>query len=192
MAAILALEKFCVMPDETDHGVRFIHEPEGTRRLRFEERLLEHLPRLRRFAHALARNAADADDLLQASVERALLRRDQWEPGTRLDSWMYRLMRNLWIDTVRAETRRGETFVPPEAGDGIGTAGNQEAVVELGKVGAALRRLPPEQREAVALVVVEGFAYKEAAEILDIPMGTLTSRLVRGREALMARLGEAA
>lgn len=158
----------------------------------FEEQLLDHLPRLRRFAHALARNGADADDLLQASVERALLRRDQWEPATRLDSWMYRLMRNLWIDTVRAETRRGETFVAPDAGEAIGATGNQEAVVELGKVGAALRRLPPEQRAAVALVVVEGFAYKEAAEILGIPMGTLTSRLVRGREALMARLGEAA
>ncbi|MFL9839787.1 sigma-70 family RNA polymerase sigma factor [Sphingomonas sp. ST-64] len=160
--------------------------------MRFEEQLLDHLPRLRRFAHALARNGADADDLLQASVERALLRRDQLEPGTRLDSWMCRLMRNLWIDTVRAETRRGETFVAPDLGEAIGAAGNQEAVVELGKVGAALRRLPPEQREAVALVVVEGFAYKEAAEILGIPMGTLTSRLVRGREALMARLGEAA
>ena len=160
--------------------------------MRFEEQLLDYLPRLRRFAHALARNGADADDLLQASVERALLRRDQWEPDTRLDSWMYRLMRNLWIDTVRAETRRGESFVAPDAGEAIGASGNQEATVELGKVGAALRRLPPEQREAVALVVIEGFAYKEAAEILGIPMGTLTSRLVRGREALMARLGEAA
>lgn len=160
--------------------------------MRFEEQLLEHLPRLRRFAHALARNGADADDLLQASVERALLRQHQWEPGTRMDSWMYRLMRNLWIDTSRAETRRSETFVPPDAGEAIGTMGNQEAVVELGKVGAALRRLPPEQREAVALVVIEGFAYKEAAEILEIPMGTLTSRLVRGREALMGWLGEAA
>ena len=160
--------------------------------MRFEEQLLGHLPRLRRFAHALARNAADADDLLQAAVERALVRRDQWQPGTRLDSWMYRLMRNLWIDTVRADTRRGETFVPPDAGEALGMSGGQEEAVELGKVGAAMRSLPPEQREAVALVVIEGFAYKEAAEILDIPMGTLTSRLVRGRGALMARLGEAA
>lgn len=158
----------------------------------FEDELLGHLPRLRRFAHALARSAADADDLLQASVERALVRRGQWEPGTRLDSWMYRLMRNLWIDTVRADTRRGETFVAPEAGEAIGAAGGQEMAVELGKVAQAMRTLPPEQREAVALVVIEGFAYKEAAEILDIPMGTLTSRLVRGREALMTRLGEAA
>lgn len=160
--------------------------------MRFENELLLHLPRLRRFAHALARSAADADDLLQASVERALLKRDQWIPGTRLDSWMYRLMRNLWIDTVRAETRRGETFVAPQAGESVGADGGQEMTVELGKVAQAMRALPPDQREAVALVVIEGFAYKEAAAILEIPMGTLTSRLVRGREALMARLGEAA
>lgn len=158
----------------------------------FEDELLAYLPRLRRFAHALARSAADADDLLQASVERALLKRGQWEPGTRLDSWMYRLMRNLWIDIVRAETRRGETFIAPEAGDSIGVPGGQEMAVELGKVAQAMRTLPLEQREAVALVVIEGFAYKEAAEILAIPMGTLTSRLVRGREALIMRLGEAA
>lgn len=158
----------------------------------FEDELLAYLPRLRRFAHALARSAADAEDLLQASVERALLKRGQWEPGTRLDSWMYRLMRNLWIDIVRAETRRGETFIAPEAGDSIGVPGGQEMAVELGKVAQAMRTLPLEQREAVALVVIEGFAYKEAAEILAIPMGTLTSRLVRGREALMMRLGEAA
>ena len=160
--------------------------------MRFEEQLLDLLPRLRRFAHALTRSPADADDLLQAAAERALLRRDQWQPGTRLDSWMYRLMRNLWIDTVRAETRRGETFVPPEQGDGVGAAATQEITVELDMVGRAMGTLPPEQREAVALVVIEGFAYKEAAEILDIPIGTLTSRLVRGREALMTRLGEAA
>lgn len=160
--------------------------------MRFEDELLGHLPRLRRFAHSLARNGADADDLLQAAVERALNKRDQWEPGTRLDSWMYRLMRNLWIDTVRADTRRGETFFDPDAGAAIGADGGQEMAVELGNVGTAMQSLPPEQREAVALVVIEGYAYREAAEILDIPMGTLTSRLVRGREALMARLGEAA
>lgn len=160
--------------------------------VRFEDELLTLIPRLRRFAHALARNAADADDLLQASVERALLRRDQWQPGTRLDSWMYRIMRNLWIDTARSTQRRAETFVPPDEGEQVGIAGEQEAAVELRNVMRAMQTLPPEQREAVALVVVEGFAYKEAAEILDVPMGTLTSRLVRGREALMTRLGEAA
>jgi RNA polymerase sigma-70 factor (ECF subfamily) len=160
----------------------------------FENELVALLPRLRRFAHSLARSAADADDLCQAAIERALKARDQWLPGTRLDSWMYRIMRNAWIDTTRARSRYGETFVDEEAGAAVGDDGDRaiEAAVELGNVGRAMRKLPPEQREAVALVLIEGLAYKEAAAILDIPMGTLTSRLVRGREALMATLGESA
>lgn len=160
--------------------------------VRFAEELLDYVPRLRRFAHALARNPADADDLLQAAIERALARADQWQPGTRLDSWVYRIMRNLWIDTTRSSRRRAETFVAAEEGDHVGRTGDQEAVVELGNVARAMQALPPEQREAVALVVIEGFAYKEAAAILDVPIGTLTSRLIRGREALMMQLGEAA
>ncbi|KQM23670.1 MULTISPECIES: RNA polymerase sigma factor [unclassified Sphingomonas] len=160
--------------------------------MRFENELLTHLPLLRRVAHALARNPADADDLLQAAVERALTRRDQWQAGTRLDAWAIRILRNLWIDTVRAQARRRETFVPPEAGDAVGRQGEQEMTVEMHNIGRAMGKLPPEQREVIALVMVEGFAYREAAEILDIPIGTLTSRLVRGREALLGHLGEAA
>ena len=160
----------------------------------FEEELLQLLPRLRRFARALSRDAADADDLCQAGIEKALRARGQWEPGTRLDSWMYRILRNTWIDTGRARSRAAETFVPEAAGIDIGDDGARaiESRVELNEVAAAMRLLPDEQREAVALVLVEGLAYKEAAAILDIPMGTLTSRLVRGRQALQARLGEAA
>ena len=160
----------------------------------FEEDLLALLPRLRRFARALAGSPADADDLCQAAVEKALVAQGQWQAGTRLDSWMYRIMRNCWIDTTRARTRAGQTFVPEAAGLAVGDDGaaHVEAHVALGEVGAAMRLLPDDQREAVALVLIEGLAYKEAAAILDVPMGTLTSRLVRGRQALMARLGEAA
>lgn len=160
----------------------------------FESELLALLPRLRRFAASLSRNAADADDLCQAAVERALKARHSWEEGTRLDSWMYRIMRNLWIDEARARQRRAKTFVPEEEGVHVGDAGNlhMEAVAQLSDVERAMARLPDEQREVISLVLVEGFAYREAAEILDIPMGTLTSRLVRGRNALMAELGEAA
>lgn len=160
----------------------------------FEEELLTLLPRLRRFAASLSRNAADGDDLCQAALERALKSRHLWEEGTRLDSWMYRIMRNIWIDEARARQRRGKTFVEEEEGSHVGDRSHQqmEAVVELSSVGRALSRLPDEQREVIALVLVEGLAYKEAAEILDIPIGTLTSRLVRGRSALLAELGEAA
>ena len=154
--------------------------------------MLALLPRLRRFARSLARDAADADDLCQITIEKALLARSSWQAGTRLDSWMYRIMRNAWIDTTRSRARAAETFVDAEAGAGIGEAGGAEARVALNEVEAAMRTLPDEQREAVALVLVEGLAYREAAEVLDIPMGTLTSRLVRGRQALMTLLGEAA
>ena len=149
------------------------------------------LPRLRRFAMGLARNPADGDDLCQATIERALVKREQWQPGTRLDSWMMTMMRNIWIDETRSRSRRGETFVAEEAGLGVGSEGGQEAAVGLSDIDRALRTLPDEQREAVLLVMVEGYSYKEAAEIVDCPVGTLNSRLVRGRDALLAKLGEA-
>jgi RNA polymerase sigma-70 factor (ECF subfamily) len=160
----------------------------------FESDLLAILPRLRRFAASLSRDRADGDDLCQAALEKALRARDQWQPGTRLDSWMYRIMRNLWIDEGRSRQRAARTFAPEEAGENIGHAGDRdvEAHVMLSDVDRAMGALPDEQREAIALVLVEGLSYKEAAEILEIPMGTLTSRLVRGRGALIELLGEAA
>jgi RNA polymerase sigma-70 factor (ECF subfamily) len=149
---------------------------------------------LRRFARGLARHASDADDLCQAAIERALKSRDQWQQGTRLDSWMYRITRNLWIDERRAAGRRGvqtpiDDKVVQIAGDG---AAEVEAGALRGDVDGAMARLPDEQREVVMLILVEGYAYREAADILEVPIGTVTSRLARGRETLMFYLGEAA
>lgn len=154
--------------------------------------MLALLPRLRRFAIGLAGHPADGDDLCQMTIERALARRDQWQEGTRLDSWMYRIMRNIWIDENRARKRRSETFVQEEAGLAVGGDGGQEAMVALGDVDRAMAQLPDEQREAVLLVMVEGYSYKEAAEVVGCPVGTLNSRLVRGRDALMELLGDEA
>ncbi|MEO5598902.1 MAG: RNA polymerase sigma factor [Novosphingobium sp.] len=147
---------------------------------------------MRRFAWGLARDGADGDDLCQATIERALKASHQWEEGSRLDAWVYRIMRNLWIDETRSRQRRSQTFAPEAEGEHVGFAGDAaiEAAVELGNVGRAMARLPEQQREAVLLVMVEGFGYKEAAEIIGCPIGTLTSRLLRGREALMRELGE--
>jgi RNA polymerase sigma-70 factor (ECF subfamily) len=179
--------------DETHEAIRFIHERLILAEIdEFADAVTALLPRLRRFARGLARDVADADDLCQAAVERALISRGQWQAGTRLDSWMYRIMRNLWIDEARARTRRGQTFVDEEAGLSVGGDGGQEARVELSNIDRALATLPDEQREAVLLVMVEGYKYAEAAEIVGCPIGTLTSRLLRGRDALMAQLGEAA
>lgn len=158
----------------------------------FENEVLNLLPRLRRFAAALTGHAADGDDLCQMTIERALNSRDKWQDGTRLDSWMYRIMRNLWIDETRSRSRRCQTFVAEEAGMAVGSDGAQEATVELSHVDRAIQQLPEEQREAVLLVLVEGYAYKEAAAIVGCPVGTLNSRLVRGRDALMALLEDTA
>ena len=159
----------------------------------FERELLTLVPRLRRFARALARDAADADDLTQVALERALKARDQWQVGTRLDAWMMRIMRNCWIDEARRRARSAQTFAPEEAGERIGGDDHEriERRLELQDVDRAMRSLPDEQREVIALVLVEGLAYREAAELLEIPIGTLTSRLTRGRQAL-ARMLEAA
>ena len=159
----------------------------------FEREIVELLPRLRRLGRVLARAPADADDLVQLTVERALARRAQWRAGTRLDSWMFRIMKNAWIDESRARARRGDVFAPEEEGARAGADGAaaMEARLAAREVESAMARLPPDQRIAVALVLVEGLSYEEAAEVLEIPPGTLTSRLVRGRTALMAQIGEA-
>jgi RNA polymerase sigma factor (sigma-70 family) len=160
--------------------------------LSFEDQLGALLPRLRRFAHALSRNPADADDLTQAAIERALLSKAQWQAGTRLDSWCYRIMRNLWIDTVRARSRKEKVEAPPEEAETVGEDPRQamDAAVDLRRIMAAMERLPDEQREIVALILIEGFGYREVSEMLDLPIGTVSSRLVRGRTALLAIVGE--
>ena len=157
----------------------------------FESELAALLPRLRRFAHGLSRNPADADDLTQLTVERALRSQGQWQAGTRLDSWSYTIMRNLWIDTVRSRSRRERFEAPPEEAESIGEDPREtiDASIELQRAMAAMERLPDEQREVVTLILVEGFGYREVAEMLDLPIGTVSSRLVRGRTALLEMLG---
>jgi RNA polymerase sigma factor (sigma-70 family) len=157
----------------------------------FESELTQLLPRLRRFAHTLSRNGADADDLTQASIERALRSREQWQAGTRLDSWLYRIMRNLWIDTVRARGRREKHEAPEDAAKEVGEDPREamHASMELMRAMSAMDRLPDEQREVVALILVEGFGYREVSEMLDLPIGTVSSRLVRGRTTLLEMLG---
>ena len=158
----------------------------------FEDQLAALLPRLRRFAHALSRNTADADDLTQMTVERALRSKQQWQPGTRLDSWLYKIMRNLWIDTVRARGRREKVEAPVDGAMALGHDPRDgiEASIDLQRVMAAMGQLPDEQREVVALILIEGFGYRETAEMLGLPIGTVSSRLVRGRTALLAIVGE--
>ena len=157
----------------------------------FAEQLGAMLPRLRRFAFSLSRSPADADDLAAQAVERALRSRSQFTPGSRLDSWLFRITRNLWIDEARSRQRKAVWEAPPEEGErqGFDGAAAIEQSAELATVMTAMSALPDEQREVVSLIMIEGLGYREAAELLGLPIGTVSSRLVRGRNALLASLG---
>ena len=156
---------------------------------RFSDQLIAALPRLRRFARGLTGSTVEADDLVQAACERALARRHQFEEGTRFDSWMFRIVQTIWIDQIRARTVRKE-----ESETGEARLGSDEAVcrvearLALGEVRRAVDRLPPDQRAALLLVTVEGLSYREAAEVAQVPVGTIMSRLARARLALQAQL----
>lgn len=156
----------------------------------FRTALVTLLPRLRRFAWALSRNGADADDLLQATIEKGLAKQNHWQAGTRLDSWMYRIMRNIWIDETRRRARRQEASGPQAEAERIADplVAEPETRLQALSVESAVAALPPEQREVVALVLIDGMAYRDACAVLGIPIGTLTSRLSRARAALASRL----
>jgi RNA polymerase sigma factor (sigma-70 family) len=158
----------------------------------FEDGLQATLPRLRRFAHGLTANHADADDLTQITIERALRACDRWQEGTSLDAWLFRIMRNGWIDAIRSRKRAALVLAPEEEGERVGhdPTAQMDARIDLARIMQAMEQLPPEQREIVALVLIEGFGYRETAELLDLPIGTVSSRLVRGRKALLALVKE--
>lgn len=151
-----------------------------------QSRIVKLLPRLRRFAFALTGDKDRADDLVQDACERALSRLDQWQPGTKLDSWMYRITQNIWVDQHRARRVRREQGTLDEIENLAGSDGRSitESRLTLAAVQDGIARLPAEQQVLVAMVCVEGISYKEAASILDIPIGTVMSRLARARRAL--------
>lgn len=153
--------------------------------------MLAFLPRLRRFAYGLTGSVHDGDDLLQATCERAIRHIGQWQPGTRLDSWMYRIARNLHLNDLRAKGVRGQHLAsidPVEHGtvDGVRAA---EAQMTYEAVRGFVDRLPEEQKTILLLITVEGLSYREVSEMLELPIGTVTSRLARARLALKAFVG---
>jgi RNA polymerase sigma-70 factor (ECF subfamily) len=144
------------------------------------------LPRLRRFAYSLTRNADQGDDLAQETCVRALSRIDQWQPGTSLDSWMFRIAQNLWLDQLRSAKTRGTSVDIDDVGDISGPDGRDvvDSRLTMKDVAAGMATLAPEQQVLVALVCIDGHSYKEAAEVLDLPIGTVMSRLARARRTL--------
>ena len=148
------------------------------------EEIVAIVPRLRRFCHVLTRSVDAGDDLAQSTIERALSRIDQWQAGTRLDSWMFRIAKNLSIDEARARARRGVKVDVEALDNAIGDDGRRivEDRSDLVRVRQAIAALPDDQRALVALVIIDGQSYKEAAAIIDIPIGTVMSRISRARQ----------
>jgi RNA polymerase sigma-70 factor (ECF subfamily) len=154
---------------------------------RFGQEIAALLPRLRRFAMVLTGAAADADDLTQAALERALSRWRQFTPGTRLDSWVFRIAQNLWIDQARSRKARGPHTGLEEAHDAPMRETDMAGRIDIAKTIASL---PEDQRAVVGLVLVEGWSYQEAADMLHAPVGTIMSRLARAREKIRTALVE--
>lgn len=152
----------------------------------FRTRLIELLPRLRRFAHALVGDAEQGDDLVQDVCVRALARASEFEPGSRLDSWTFRIAQNIWIDRVRSARSKGTVVDLDVAADRIGVDGVAvaEGRLTLQAVNKAVTQLPEDLRVLVALICIDGVSYQEAANITGVPIGTVMSRLARARRTL--------
>jgi RNA polymerase sigma-70 factor, ECF subfamily len=153
----------------------------------FQRDLVALVPRLRRFAYALTGSTDTGDDLVQGACERALRNAGRFEPGTRMDSWMFRIIQNLWLDDRRRRKVRGTEIDPDLAAiaDGGLAARQAEDRLTLARVRAGVDTLPPDQRAVLVMVAIEGLSYRETAETLDVPLGTVMSRLARARAKLM-------
>ncbi len=146
------------------------------------------MPQLRRFAYALTRRAEDADDLVQVTMERVLSR--PAPEDAELVKWIYKVSRNIWIDDLRQRKVRREAAPEIAAATGFDVSAEERAAarIALQRTQDGIDRLPDEQREVLAMVAIAGMTYREAAEMLAIPIGTVMSRLARARATLAAHL----
>jgi len=142
------------------------------------------IPRLRRYARALTHDACAADDLVQETLARGLLKRHLWVEGTNLRAWLFTIMHNQYVNSVRRAVREGAAVVISETEPALNCAPSQLRSLELRDLDLALGKLPGEQRAVILLVGLEGMRYDAVAEITGVPVGTVRSRLSRGREAL--------
>ncbi|MFQ1702163.1 RNA polymerase sigma factor [Loktanella agnita] len=158
----------------------------------FKTDMIGLLPRLRRFAISLTRSGPDADDLLQDACTTALQKWHHYDPAQPLDRWMFRVIRNLWISEIRKrKVRQGEGQIPAEEATELQTESNVDDAMTAKQVRGQVSALPDDLSQPLLLVCAEGYSYKEAAELLGIPIGTIMSRIHRARKILVARLTEA-
>ncbi|MDO5621492.1 MAG: RNA polymerase sigma factor [Paracoccus sp. (in: a-proteobacteria)] len=157
----------------------------------FSEELIRLLPNLRRFALSLARRADVADDLVQTTVEKALANWASFDTETRMEPWLFRILRNAFIDLTRRDRTRGTGIEVSESPEILphDSRPAMEARLMLQSAQAAMLELPEEQREVLHLVCIEELSYADTAEALGIPKGTVMSRLSRARLALAEKLG---
>ncbi len=158
----------------------------------FNQEMIALLPRLRRFTRALTGSADTADDLVQSACEKALARQHQFKQGTRLDSWVFQITRNHWIDQLRSKANQATVIDLDDWLDNeqAGVSGKQEIHMSLDKVESALQQLPEQHRSILVLVCIEGFSYQETADMLGLPLGTVMSRLARARVKLAGILNK--
>lgn len=155
----------------------------------FKSEMIALLPRLRRFAVSLTRSGPDADDLLQDACSAALQKWGQYDPAQPLDRWMFRIVRNRWISEVRKRnTRQGAGAIPAEEATELTTPGTALEAVEAKQVQQKVQDLGPDLAQPLMLVCAEGMSYKEVAEILDVPIGTVMSRIHRARKLLVEQM----
>jgi RNA polymerase sigma-70 factor (ECF subfamily) len=156
--------------------------------MEFRDQLVEQVPRLRRYARALMCNREHADDLVQDTLERALSKTEFFEKGTDLRAWLFTVMHNLYVNTIRKASMRAMHVGVEDEGvaerDEMAVTPNPAGSLELRDLDFALQQLPLDQREVVLLVGLEEMSYSDVALTLDIPIGTVMSRLSRGRERL--------
>ena len=147
--------------------------------------LTSHLARLWRYGVVLSGNRETAEDLVQATCVRALERASQFAPGSRLDRWLFSILRSIWLNEIRARRiREGRGFVDPETALIVDLREQVETNILAAQVLKEVQGLPEAQREAVFLVYVEGLRYREAADLLEVPIGTIMSRLAAARASL--------
>ena len=154
----------------------------------FAPLLEEQIPRLRRYARALTHDVTRADDLVQSCLVRAIAKQHLWERGTNLRAWLFTILHNQHVNDVRHSVREGNTVELDEAPQ-LTVQGNAIVSLELRDLESAIGKLPPEQRQVILLVGLEGMAYEDVATVLDIPVGTVRSRLSRGRDQLRRLMG---
>ena len=146
-----------------------------------------HIPRLRRYARALTGERTRADDLVQDTLERALIKLHLWQPGSDMRAWLFTLMHNVFINQLRSQPARSTVGLDDEAAQ-VAVRPTQTDGLEVRDLQAALLRLPEEQRAVLLLVGLEQMTYEESAGVLGIPVGTVMSRLSRARERLRGLL----